>query len=282
MRDASENLGQICIAAFDDASDDCSTGSFYTDSVALESIPSRGPKPRSVRQSTREILPSNPESRLLSFLNGLMSIQPLSEDQLLTVEDQDSSLYRTCPELPSTHAAPADLVATYILEIDRLDIHSKNLSVATNRMYFKLGRAYAAAMKVSACSDFCLKPRLAEVKLTSSLCSNQFDDPTGLNWRATSSQQKDLFNVLTGRDDLKYLTTKLGYMRWQKRVQRAHKFFLLVEIFGLPILNAVPIVSVSRIDCLSLKMLGRLQTDRATTTTVREIKQRLFTIAADI
>jgi hypothetical protein len=44
----------------------------------------------------------------------------------------------------------------------------------------------------------------------------------------------------------------------KKRLQRARKFLMIVELFGTTVLNAAPDVSVSRLDLVSLQLLAGL------------------------
>jgi len=44
----------------------------------------------------------------------------------------------------------------------------------------------------------------------------------------------------------------------KKRLQRARKFLMIVELFGTTVLNAAPDVSVSRLDFVSLQLLAGL------------------------
>ena len=45
----------------------------------------------------------------------------------------------------------------------------------------------------------------------------------------------------------------------KKRLQRARKFVCLVDLLGVGILHAAPMVSVSRLDSIGLKELKRLE-----------------------
>jgi hypothetical protein len=60
----------------------------------------------------------------------------------------------------------------------------------------------------------------------------------------------------------------------QKRLQRARKFLLLVEVFGPFVLNVVPEVSVSRLDLIKLDDLQKLLGD-GSNEQVRSIVRRL-------
>lgn len=63
--------------------------------------------------------------------------------------------------------------------------------------------------------------------------------------------------------------------RLRKRLQRARKFVLLVDIFGEVILSIVPEICVSRLDRLRLEDLQRLATGSVEQKAIAEIKERL-------
>jgi hypothetical protein len=61
----------------------------------------------------------------------------------------------------------------------------------------------------------------------------------------------------------------------QKRLQRARKFLLLVEVFGPFVLNVVPEISVSRLDMVKLDDLYKLDgngLNEEVTSIVRKLK----------
>jgi hypothetical protein len=64
-------------------------------------------------------------------------------------------------------------------------------------------------------------------------------------------------------------------MKWKKRLQRAHKYCLLVDIFGEAILGAALSVSISRLDPISITSLQLLQDERLTNEDVCAIKLRM-------
>jgi hypothetical protein len=67
----------------------------------------------------------------------------------------------------------------------------------------------------------------------------------------------------TSRDDIK------------KRLQRARKFLMIVELFGKTVLNAAPGVSVSRLDLVSLQMLAGLVQEGNGNLTVETIRRNI-------
>jgi hypothetical protein len=64
---------------------------------------------------------------------------------------------------------------------------------------------------------------------------------------------------LAAYQGLAYLNTANGRLAWSKRLQRAHKFCLLDDIFGFNIWNVSPAVSVSRLDKVSLTSLEQVK-----------------------
>lgn len=64
---------------------------------------------------------------------------------------------------------------------------------------------------------------------------------------------------LSAYEGLAYLKTAKGRLAWSKRLQRAHKFCLLVDIFGVTILEVSPAVSVSRLDKITLTSLEQVR-----------------------
>ena len=69
----------------------------------------------------------------------------------------------------------------------------------------------------------------------------------------------EMVQQLAAYQGLTYLKTAKGRLAWAKRLQRAHKFCLLVDIFGFNILDLSPAVSVSRLDKVSLTSLERVK-----------------------
>ena len=65
--------------------------------------------------------------------------------------------------------------------------------------------------------------------------------------------------------------------RLQKRLQRARKFAILVEIFGQSVLSFVPEVSVSQIDLVKMGDLQNFAGDSVEQGRIREIKAKMGT-----
>jgi hypothetical protein len=61
----------------------------------------------------------------------------------------------------------------------------------------------------------------------------------------------------------------------KKRLQRARKFLMIVELFGTTVLNAAPDVSVSRLDLVSLQLLAGLVHEGNGNLTVETIRRNI-------
>jgi hypothetical protein len=94
-------------------------------------------------------------------------------------------------------------------------------------------------------------------------------------WKLSAVLHKEALGKLSTYEGLTYLTTARGQMKWKKRLQRAHKYCLLVDIFGEAVLEAAPSVSISRLDPISLTSLELLQDEWLTNGHVCAIKQRM-------
>jgi hypothetical protein len=61
----------------------------------------------------------------------------------------------------------------------------------------------------------------------------------------------------------------------KKRLQRARKFLMIVELFGTTVLNAAPGVSVSRLDLVSLQLIAGLVHEGNDNRTVETIRRNI-------
>jgi hypothetical protein len=68
-----------------------------------------------------------------------------------------------------------------------------------------------------------------------------------------------MMQELAAYQGLAYLNNANGRLAWSKRLQRAHKFCLIVDIFRCIILDVSPAVSVSRLDEVSLTSLEQVK-----------------------
>ena len=64
----------------------------------------------------------------------------------------------------------------------------------------------------------------------------------------------------------------------KKRLQRGRKFDLLVKVFGVNVLYAVPEVSVSRLDAVKLEDLVQLGSGSIEGVKVKRILQKMVTL----
>jgi hypothetical protein len=99
----------------------------------------------------------------------------------------------------------------------------------------------------------------------------------GKDWNGRSQQQR-LFALLCKQIDsvVNYGSGSSNTRRsaLQKRLQRARKFLLLVDIFGMAVLNSVPEVSVSRVDVLRMEELRSLADGSCMKMEVESIRQK--------
>lgn len=101
----------------------------------------------------------------------------------------------------------------------------------------------------------------------------------GRDWNHRSEQQR-LFALLCNQINSDSVcsqssgssTTRRPAL--QKRLQRARKFLLLVDAFGMSVLDSVPEVSVSRVDLLRMEELRSLADGSCMKTEVESIRQK--------
>jgi len=83
-------------------------------------------------------------------------------------------------------------------------------------------------------------------------------------WDSKPEQKRLIDLVLAHGDMADYIKSGNGNSSGtsreaiKKRLQRARKFLMIVELFGTTVLNAAPDVSVSRLDLVSLQLLAGL------------------------
>jgi hypothetical protein len=94
------------------------------------------------------------------------------------------------------------------------------------------------------------------------------------DWQSRVQQQR-LFTLLCEKPAF-VASASPGPARFalQKRLQRARKFLLLVDVFGPFVLNVVPEISVSRLDLVKLDDLYQLDRNRSNEQ-VRSIVRKL-------
>ncbi len=79
-----------------------------------------------------------------------------------------------------------------------------------------------------------------------------------------------------------FVKDKRERIRLEKRLQQGRKFCVLADVFGTSILHAVPEVSVTRLDVVSLKALMRLQTGSMEQIKVKAILSRMGSWVASL
>lgn len=71
-----------------------------------------------------------------------------------------------------------------------------------------------------------------------------------------------------------WMNSTTGRARLQKRLQRARKFVILVEIFDKQVLQWVPEISVSRLDLVRIEDLQKIATGSIEQKRVQDIKAK--------
>jgi len=94
------------------------------------------------------------------------------------------------------------------------------------------------------------------------------------NWQGRSQQQRSFALLCENPAFIASASSGPARFALQKRLQRARKFLLLVEVFGPFVLNVIPEVSVSRLDLIKLDDLQKLLGDTSNEQ-VRSIVRRL-------
>ena len=149
-------------------------------------------------------------------------------------------------------------------QLAALDRGARSLSIKTNWTYSHLGKAYEAFCIVSASRrlEFA-SPGAASTRPTPMLIivvppvwAHRVEQD--VDWQSRVQQQR-LFTLLCERPAF-VASAVPGPARFalQKRLQRARKFLLLVDVFGPFVLNAIPDVSASRLDIVKLDDLHKL------------------------
>ncbi|KAJ9091913.1 hypothetical protein QFC21_007026 [Naganishia friedmannii] len=155
--------------------------------------------------------------------------------------------------LGSSSDAAIKCVNRCVRQLDMLDVGMASLTIKTNWAYWQLGQAYEAFCKVNT------------------------DNTKDRDWNHRSEQQR-LFALLCKQIESvanhNSGSSNMGRSALQKRLQRARKFSLLVDTFGMSVLNSVPEVSVSRVDVLPMEELRSLADGSCMKKEVESIRQK--------
>jgi hypothetical protein len=150
--------------------------------------------------------------------------------------------------------------------LQNLDERYMTLSVSTNFAYWRLGVAYQAFADVSLYTrhhpDWLMKP----------LQRRRPNFGPALHPR---TEQRIIFQQLWDDPDFRLASDLTTQWALKKRLQRGRKSLLLVTIFGMNVLHAVPEVSVRRLDLVSLEELKKLATGSVETVRVKRILGRM-------
>ena len=85
------------------------------------------------------------------------------------------------------------------------------------------------------------------------------------------TEQRIIFDLLWDDPDFRLTSDLTTQWALKKRLQRGRKFLLLVTVFGTNVLQAVPEVSVRRLDLVSLEELKKLATGSVETAWFKRI-----------
>jgi len=88
--------------------------------------------------------------------------------------------------------------------------------------------------------------------------------------------EKDAFARLCATPPvIQWMESPTARARLQKRLQRARKFVILVDVFGERVLQLVPEISVSRLDLVRLEDLQKIASGSIEQKRVQNIKNKL-------
>ncbi|KAJ9126261.1 hypothetical protein QFC24_001989 [Naganishia onofrii] len=167
------------------------------------------------------------------------------------------------PEVPKssdTSDKVADCVSGYFQQLDSLDEGSADICAKVNRIYFNLGRTYQLFCDVTVQDSKSVLPSEQQHRFAS-LCEEVI--------------------IKCDRRECKELSNR-EQSALQKRLQRARKFLLLVDVFGMPVLDSVPEVSVTRVDALRVSDLRALSDGTFFKAEVESIRRKQDSLIGDI
>ncbi|KAK1920663.1 hypothetical protein DB88DRAFT_502825, partial [Papiliotrema laurentii] len=218
------------------------------------------------RMSSRSELHADEKPRLRTrAIEGLLqrivkapinSLSPRTEgrEDRITVA-QDLLRVRDWAQLS---AEPCGALISLLDKVDLLERKGVELSRATNWTYWSLGCAYRAFCEVRDLFD-----RLPDTQL------HEGDKA----WRDRTEQSR-LFSTLCDSEGVRdKVESKRGRNALQKRLLRARKYVHLVDVLGEAVLDAVPVISISNLNQVSLeqiRLLPRSSADKALVDAVRE------------
>ena len=150
--------------------------------------------------------------------------------------------------------------------LDHLLNQADNVSLAINSCYWSIGVSYREFCKVRSPSPVFPGPR----------SSWKTSLPEHGDRQHPRTMEKDAFARLCATTPvIKWMKLPTARARLQKRLQRARKFVILVDIFGEQVLQWVPEISVSRLDLVRLEDLQKIASGSIEQKRVQIIKNKL-------
>ena len=221
--------------------------------------------PRSVKVNDR---PKNGSSKAFALLDSLIERKERDYGGTAASRPLDTvGIQHTRVEVEAT---PSKVPSWLIDEISRLDhllIQADNVSAAINSCYWSIGVSYREFCKVSSYSHGGF-PVLDSSCKASHAASGEIQHPR--------TMEKDAFARFCATPPvIKWMEQPTARARLQKRLQRARKFVILVDIFGEQVLEWVPEISVSRLDLVRLEDLQKIASGSIEQKRVQIIKNKL-------
>jgi len=215
-------------------------------------------------------LPKNGSSKAFVLLDTL--IERMDKDAFRggTMATVPFDTIRSHVTEAGAEATPSKISSWLINEISRLDhllVQADKISIAINCCYWSIGVSYRNFCKVR-----CVMRGLSWWFHSLLKASNA----TLAGSQHPRTTEKDNFARLCATPPVvEWLKSTRTRARLQKRLQRARKFVILVDVFGEQALQWVPEISVSRLDIVRLEDLQKIATGSIEQKRVQAIKDKL-------
>ena len=192
-----------------------------------------------------------------AFRDGTMATVPLDTIRLHVTE-------------AAAEATPSKISSWLIDEISRLDhllVQADKISIAINCCYWSIGVSYRNFCKVRCVTRGVSWWFHGLLKASSATLGGSQHPRT---------MEKDNFARLCATPPVvEWMKSTKTRARLQKRLQRARKFVILVDVFGEQALQWVPEISVSRLDIVRLEDLQKIATGSIEQKRVQAIKDKV-------
>jgi hypothetical protein len=222
------------------------------------------------RCSEKAKLPKNGSSKAFALLDTL--IERMKKDAFRggTMATVPLDTIRLHVTEAGAEATPSKISSWLINEVSRLDhllVQADKISIAINCCYWSIGVSYRNFCKVRCVMrgvPWWFHGLLKASNAT--LAGSQHPRTT----------EKDNFAILCATPPVvEWMKSTRTRARLQKRLQRARKFVILVDVFGEQALQWVPEISVSRLDIVRLEDLQKIATGSIEQKRVQAIKDKL-------